>query len=73
MKQQTSLKNINILLGFVQVMLLINDHLQQLKMGKGRTEDNFVSFIELTIAALVYSQKPTISKSSFSTKADFTK
>ena len=50
MKQQTSLKNINTFLGFVQVMLLINDHLQQLKMGKGRTEK-----LQLTIAALGYS------------------
>ena len=30
--KQTFLKNINTLLGFVQVMLLIDDHLQQLKM-----------------------------------------
>ena len=37
-KKQTFLKNINILLGFVQVMLLINDHLQQLKMQKGGTD-----------------------------------
>ena len=36
--KQTSLKNINILLGFVQVMLLIDDHLQQLKMQKGGTD-----------------------------------
>ena len=30
--KQTSLKNVDTLLGFVQVMLLIDDHLQQLKM-----------------------------------------
>ena len=36
-EKQTFLKNINTLLGFVQVMLLINDHLQQLKMWKGGT------------------------------------
>ena len=30
--KQTSLKNVDTLLGFVQVMLLINDHLQQLIM-----------------------------------------
>ena len=30
--KQTFLKNINTLLGFVQVVLLIDDHLQQLKM-----------------------------------------
>ena len=33
-EKQTFLKNINILLGFVQVMLLIDDHLQQLKCEK---------------------------------------
>ena len=32
LKQQTSLKNVDALFGFVQVMLLINDHLQQLEM-----------------------------------------
>ena len=34
----TSLKNVDTLLGFVQVVLLIDDHLQQLKMGKGGTD-----------------------------------
>ena len=33
-EDQTFLKNINILLGFVQVMLLIYDHLYQLKCEK---------------------------------------
>ena len=33
-EKQTFLKNINILLGFVQVMLLIYDHLYQLKCQK---------------------------------------
>ena len=37
-EKHTFLKNINILLGFVQVMLLIYDHLQQLKMWKGGTD-----------------------------------
>ena len=37
-EKQTSLKNINTLFGFVHVMLLINDHLQQLKMWKGGTD-----------------------------------
>lgn len=33
-EKQTFLKTINILLGFVQVMLLIYDHLYQLKRQK---------------------------------------
>ena len=49
-EKQTFLKNINILLGFVQVMLLINDHLQQLKMGKGRTDHRDSCHLELTIS-----------------------
>ena len=37
-EKQTFLKNINTLFGFVQVMLLINDHLQQLKLWKAATD-----------------------------------
>lgn len=33
-ENKTFLKNINILLGFVQLMLLIDDHIQQLECEK---------------------------------------
>ena len=51
--KQTFLKNINTLLGFVQVMLLIDDHLQQLKMWKGGTDHRDTCHLELTIAAYI--------------------
>ena len=48
--KQTFLKNINTLLGFVQVMLLIDDHLQQLKMLKGGTDHEDSCHLELAIS-----------------------